>query len=47
MDTEKEIRVIKRYQALYLFLPGKTCEETAEIVIDIFMFISYPHFIAF
>jgi len=32
MDSEKRTRVFKRYQALYLFLSGKTCEETAAIV---------------
>ena len=32
MDSEKKVRVFKRYQALYLFLSGKTCEEVAEIV---------------
>lgn len=32
MDAEKKVRVFKRYQALYLFLSGKTCEETAQIV---------------
>jgi transposase len=32
MDSEKKVRVFKRYQALYLFLSGKTCEETATIV---------------
>jgi len=32
MDSEKKVRVFKRYQALYLFLSGKTCEETAAIV---------------
>jgi putative transposase len=32
MDAEKKARVFKRYQALYLFLSGKTCREVAEIV---------------
>lgn len=32
MDSEKKVRVFKRYQALYLFLSGKTCKETAAIV---------------
>ena len=32
METEKKARVFKRYQALYLFLTGKTCNEVAEIV---------------
>jgi putative transposase len=32
MDVEKKVRVFKRYQALYLFLSGKTCREVAEIV---------------
>jgi len=32
MDLEKKVRVFKRYQALYLFLSGKTREEAAEIV---------------
>ena len=32
MDLEKKVRVFKRYQALYLFLSGKTREEVAEIV---------------
>ncbi len=32
MDSEKKVRVFKRYQALYLFLSGKTCDEVAEIV---------------
>jgi len=32
MDSEKNARVFKRYQALYLYLSGKTCEETAAIV---------------
>ena len=32
MDAEKNIRVFKRYQALYLFLSGKSCREVAEIV---------------
>lgn len=32
MNLEKKIRVFKRYQALYLFLSGKTREEVAEIV---------------
>jgi len=25
MDSEKNARVFKRYQALYLYLSGKTC----------------------
>lgn len=32
MDSEKKVRVFKRYQALYLFLSGKTGEEVAKIV---------------
>ena len=32
MDAEKKIRVFKRYQALYLFLSGRTCREVAETV---------------
>jgi len=32
MDTEKKARIFKRYQALYLFLSGKSCREVAEIV---------------
>ena len=32
MDCEKNVRVFKRYQALYLFLSGKTCEEVAKKV---------------
>ena len=32
METEKNVRVFKRYQALYLFLIGKTCSEVAQIV---------------
>ena len=32
MDSEKKARVFKRYQALYLFLTGKTCDEVADIV---------------
>jgi len=32
MEAEKKVRVFKRYQALYLFLSGKTCEQVAEIV---------------
>ena len=32
MDSEKKVRVFKRYQALYLFLSCKTCDEVAEIV---------------
>lgn len=32
MEAEKSVRVFKRYQALYLFLSGKTCREVAEIV---------------
>jgi len=32
MDSEKKVRVFKRYQALYLFLSGKTREEAAKIV---------------
>lgn len=32
MDSEKKVRVFKRYQALYLFLSGKSCKETAAIV---------------
>lgn len=36
MDSEKKVRVLvrvfRRYQALYLYLSGKTCEETAAIV---------------
>ena len=32
MDSEKNARVFKRYQALYFYLSGKTCEETAAIV---------------
>jgi transposase len=31
MDAEKNARVFKRYQALYLFLSGKPCREIAEI----------------
>ena len=29
MNLEKKARVFKRYQTLYLYLSGKTCEETA------------------
>ena len=32
MNLEKKVRVYKRYQALYLFLTGKTREEVATIV---------------
>ncbi|WP_425058205.1 IS630 family transposase [Sporomusa carbonis] len=32
MNTEKRARIFKRYQALYLFLSGKTCKEVASIV---------------
>jgi transposase len=32
MELEKTVRVFKRYQALYLFLSGKTREEVAKIV---------------
>ncbi|WP_408606448.1 IS630 family transposase [Anaerocolumna jejuensis] len=32
MDSEKKVRVFKRYQALYLFLSGKTRKEVAQIV---------------
>ena len=32
MDAEKKVRVFKRYQAVYLFLSGKTCRDVAEIV---------------
>ena len=32
MDSEKKVRVFKRYQALYLYLSGKTCEEIAAII---------------
>ncbi|XEQ94319.1 hypothetical protein SCACP_32180 [Sporomusa carbonis] len=32
MNTEKRARIFKRYQALYLFLSGKTCKEIASIV---------------
>lgn len=32
MDSEKKVRVFKRYQALYLFLSGKAREEVAKIV---------------
>jgi len=32
MDTEKKARIFRRYQALYLFLSGKSCREVAEIV---------------
>lgn len=32
MDSEKNVRVYKRYQALYLFLSGKPREEVAQIV---------------
>jgi putative transposase len=32
MNAEKKARVFKRYQALYLFLSGKTCKEIASIV---------------
>lgn len=32
MEAEKKVRVYKRYQALYLFLSGKTCEEVAKIL---------------
>jgi len=32
MDCEKKVRVFKRYQALYLFLSGKTGEEVAKKV---------------
>jgi putative transposase len=32
MDSEKKVRVFKRYQALYHFLSGKTREEVAQIV---------------
>lgn len=32
MDSEKKARVFKRYQALYLYLSGKTCNEVADIV---------------
>ncbi len=32
MDLEKKARIFKRYQALYLFLSGKTCNEVADIV---------------
>lgn len=27
MDAEKKVRVYKRYQALYLFLSGRTAEK--------------------
>jgi hypothetical protein len=30
MDIEKKVRVFRRYQALYLFLSGKTREEACE-----------------
>ena len=32
MDAESKIHIYKRYQALYLFLSGRTCKETAEIL---------------
>jgi len=32
MEKEKAPRVYKRYQALYLFLLGKTCKEVSKIV---------------
>lgn len=32
MDSEVKIHIYKRYQVLYLFLSGRTCKETAEIM---------------
>lgn len=32
MESEKKSRVFKRYQAVYLYLSGKTCQEVADIV---------------
>jgi transposase len=32
MESEKKARVFKRYQALNLFLSGKTCNEVSDIV---------------
>lgn len=32
MEKEKVARVYKRYQALYLFLLGKTCKEISELI---------------
>ena len=32
MDQEKIVRVFKRYQALYLFLSGKTYNAVADII---------------
>lgn len=32
MDSESKIHIYKRYQVLYLFLSGRTCKETAEIM---------------
>lgn len=32
MNAEKKARVYKRYQSLYLYMSGKTCNEVAEIV---------------
>ena len=32
MESEKKVRVFKRYQSLYLYLSGRKCEEVAGIV---------------
>lgn len=32
MDKEKVARVYKRYQALYFFLLGKTCQEISDLI---------------
>lgn len=32
MDTQKKVKIFKRFQALYLYLSGKTCKEVAKIV---------------
>jgi transposase len=32
MDAQKKVKIFKRFQALYLYLSGKTCKEVAKIV---------------